>query len=113
ARVANGDTLTINNFFGVSSMPNGKTDMNNNGAFSTDYIGMNWTYPTNTYAAREQMDIEHREYIQGLIQYLATSPRSPETLRAQMLSWGPCKDEWTETGGYSPQIYVREARRMV
>jgi hypothetical protein len=30
-----------------------------------------------------------------------------------MLSWGPCRDEWTETGGYSPQIYVREARRMV
>ncbi|HEX5219318.1 MAG TPA: FAD-dependent oxidoreductase [Verrucomicrobiae bacterium] len=113
ARVANGDTLTINNFFSVSAMPNGKTDMNNNGAFSTDYIGMNWTYPTNTYAAREQMDIEHREYIQGLIQYLATSPRSPANLRAQVLSWGPCKDEWQETGGYSPQIYVREARRMV
>lgn len=113
ARVANGDTLTINNFFGISSMPNGKTDMNNNGAFSTDYIGMNWTYPTNTYAAREQMDIEHREYIQGFIQYLATSPRSPASLRAQMLSWGPCKDEWQQTGGYSPQIYVREARRLV
>ena len=113
ARIANGDTLTINNFFNVSSMPNGKTDMNNNGAFSTDYIGMNWTYPTNTYTAREQMDIEHREYIQGLIQYLATSPRSPASLRAQMLTWGPCKDEWQETGGYSPQIYVREARRLV
>ena len=37
-------------------MPNGKTDMNNNGAFSTDFIGMNYTYPTNTYAARAQME---------------------------------------------------------
>lgn len=113
ARVANGDTLTMNSFFGISSMPNGKTDMNNNGAFSTDYIGMNYTYPTNTYAARAQMDLEHREYIQGLIQYLATSPRSPANLRTQVLSWGPCQDEWIETGGYSPQIYVREARRLV
>jgi hypothetical protein len=113
ARVAAGDTLTVNSFFGVSSMPNGKTDMNNNGAVSTDFIGMNWTYPTNDYAAREQLDREHLEYIQGLIQYLATSPRSPSNLRTQMLSWGPCKDEWPDTGGYSPQIYVREARRMV
>ena len=113
ARVANGDTLTMNSFFGISSMPNGKTDMNNNGALSTDYIGMNYTYPTNTYAARAQMDLEHREYIQGLIQYLATSPRSPANLRTQVQSWGPCKDEWIETGGYSPQIYVREARRLV
>lgn len=113
ARVAAGDTLTVNNFFGVSTMPNGKTDMNNNGAVSTDLIGMNWTYPTNSYAARAEMDREHLEYIQGLIQYLATSPRSPANLRTQMLSWGPCRDEWTGTGGYSPQIYVREARRMV
>ncbi len=113
ARLDAGNTLTINNFFGISTMPNGKTDMNNNGAISTDYIGMNWTYPTNSYAAREQLDREHLEYIQGLIQYLATSPRSPTNLQAQILSWGPCKDEWVETGGYSPQIYVREARRMV
>ncbi len=113
ARIAAGDKLTIQSFFNVSSMPNGKTDMNNNGAFSTDFIGENWTYPTNTYAARAQMDREHREYIQGMIHYLATSPRSPAALRTAMASWGPCKDEWTDSGGYSPQIYVREARRMV
>jgi hypothetical protein len=113
ARVAAGATLTVNDFFGVTSMPNGKTDMNNNGAISTDYIGMNWTYPTNTYTARAQSDLEHLQYLQGLVQYLATSPRSPLNLRTQMLSWGPCRDEWTNSGGYSPQVYVREARRMV
>lgn len=113
AQGAAGETPTLNQFFGVINMPNGKTDMNNKGAFSTDFIGMNYTYPTNTYAAREQMDREHLEYLQGLVYYLATSPRSPAALRAEMLSWGPCRDEWPETGGYSPQIYVREARRML
>jgi len=113
ARIAAGHNLTVNSFFNVSGMPNGKTDMNNNGAFSTDFIGMNYTYPTNTYAAREQMDREHLEYIQGLVHYLATSPRSPASLRTAMAGWGPTKDEWPETGGYSPQIYVREARRMI
>jgi hypothetical protein len=113
ARLAAGDTLTVNSFLSVSSMPNGKTDLNNNGAFSTDFIGMNYAYPTNTYAERERMDREHREYIQGFVHYLATSPRSPASLRTAMVSWGPTRDEWPETGGYSPQIYVREARRMV
>jgi hypothetical protein len=113
ARIAAGHNLTMSSFFNISGMPNGKTDMNNNGAFSTDFIGMNYTYPTNSYAERELMERDHLEYIQGLIQFLATSPRSPANLRSEVLSWGPCKDEWQETGGYSPQIYVREARRMV
>lgn len=113
ARLAAGHTLTVGSFLSVSSMPNGKTDMNNNGAFSTDFIGMNYTYPTNTYAERERIEREHLEYIQGFIHYLATSPRSPASLRSAMASWGPTKDEWPETGGYSPQIYVREARRML
>ncbi len=113
ARLAAGHTLTVGSFLSVSSMPNGKTDMNNNGAFSTDFIGMNYTYPTNTYAERERIEREHLEYIQGFIHYLATSPRSPASLRTAMASWGPPKDEWPETGGYSPQIYVREARRMI
>jgi hypothetical protein len=113
ARIANGDTLTVGSFFNVSTMPNGKSDWNNNGAFSSDYIGMNWTYPTNTYAIRSQMDQEHLEYTQGLIYYLATSPRSPSSLRTALLGWGPCKDEFQASSGYSPQLYVREARRMV
>lgn len=113
ARVAAGNDLKMNNFFGISSMPNGKTDMNNNGAVSTDFIGMNYTYPTNSYAERARIEREHLEYIQGLVYYLATSPRSPAGLRAEVQSWGPARDEWQETGGYSPQIYVREARRMI
>jgi hypothetical protein len=113
ARLAAGEKLTPGAFFNISSLPNGKTDMNNNGPFSTDFIGMNWTYPTNTYAAREQMNREHLEYIQGLVHYLATSTNVPAGLRSQIAGWGPCRDEWPETGGYPPQIYVREARRMV
>lgn len=113
ARVAAGHTLTMGSFFNISGMPNGKTDMNNNGAISTDYIGMNYAYPNAGYAARAALDAEHLHYIQGLVHYLATSPRSPASLKAEVQSWGPTADEWTATGGYSPQLYIREARRMV
>jgi hypothetical protein len=113
ASVAAGKKLTVHSFFNVKYLPNGKTDFNNNGPISTDFIGMNYTYPTNTYEARAKMRQEHLEYIQGLIYYLAHNPHSPAGLRAEIQSWGPCKDEWPSTGGYSPAIYVREARRMV
>src|SRR5208283_5146848 len=29
----------------IDRLPNGTTDVNNNGAFSTDYIGGSWEYP--------------------------------------------------------------------
>jgi hypothetical protein len=113
ARVAAGHKLDIGSFFNMEPLPNGKMDINNNGPVSTDFIGMNYTYPTNSFQARSAMQRAHMEYIQGLIYYLANSPRSPEALRAEVKSWGPCKDEWPESDGYPRTIYVREARRMV
>ena len=48
-----------------SPMPNRKTDTNNNGAFSTDNIGMNYDYPEADYATREKIVAEHRDYQHG------------------------------------------------
>ena len=35
----------MRDFMITSAMPNRKTDMNNSGPFSTDYIGKSWDYP--------------------------------------------------------------------
>lgn len=112
ARLAAGNTLNLASFMNIAAMPNSKTDINNNGAFSTDFIGNSDAYPTASYAQRAVIEQQHRDYIQGFLFYLGNSTRVPATVRSQMLSYGWCADEFTDAGGWG-HIYVRESRRMV
>lgn len=103
----------LNGFLKFDRMPNNKTDINNNNAFSTDMIGVNYNYPDADYATREKITKEHELYNKGLLYFIGHDPRMPEHLRKQMLQWGYPKDEYQDFGNWSPQMYVREARRMV
>ena len=37
----------------------------------------------------------------------------PVGVRQGMSEWGLCKDEFEESGGWPPTLYIRESRRMV
>lgn len=97
----------------IGHLPNGATDINNNGAFSTDYIGGSWNYPNASYAGRDAIWRDHKVYTQGLFYFMATDQELPASLRAEMKSWGLCGQEFTDSDHWPRQLYIREDRRMV
>jgi hypothetical protein len=110
---ATNPTPPLGKLMKIDRLPNGVTDINNNGAFSTDYIGASWTYPNAGYAQREQIRQAHIQYTAGLFYFLANDPSIPAQVRGEMNHWGLCANEFQDSDHWPRQLYIREDRRMV
>jgi hypothetical protein len=91
-----------------------KFDPNNQGPMSVDYVSPECReYLTAPWPRRQQIAQNIREYTLGLFKWLQTDPRVPSALKASVGSYGLCGDEFGAYGGFSPQLYIRESRRLV
>lgn len=112
ACLAMGDDMDLRWFTKLDPLPNGKWDFNT-ATFGANLPGASWEWPEAGHARRVEIAREHENYHRGLLHFLATDPRVPLKLREEVSRFGLPRDEFTGTGGWPHQLYIREGRRMV
>ena len=95
-------------------LPGGKLDANNGigKMFSMGLVGEANGWCASDAAGRVKMAEAHKQYTLEFYKFLTTDDAVPTKIRASMVELGLCRDEFPETDHWSPQLYVREGRRM-
>jgi hypothetical protein len=82
-------------------------------AVTTDAVGLSNGYANGTDEDRHRIAQEISDYVLGYLWYILTSPDVPEYTRNDLQGYGLCNDQWPENKHMTPQLYVREALRLV
>jgi hypothetical protein len=97
------------------ALPGHKFDANNGigKQFSMGLVGGGNRWCAEDAAGRAKIWEAHKQYTLEMYYFLCNDPAVPAEIREEYAQLGLCRDEFAEYGHWSPQLYVREGRRMV
>jgi hypothetical protein len=96
-------------------LPGKKFDANNGigKQFSMGLVGACNGWSEAGEASRSLIWEAHKQYTLEFYHFLTTDTAVPEKIRKEMSELGLCRDEFADYAHWSPQLYVREGRRMM
>jgi len=98
----------------VRPVPNMKSDFNDKmgSPISIKLIEETHAWPAASPAQRAALFDLAKKRALGLFWFLGNDPALPEWIREGMGSWGLPTDEFTDSGNWTPVLYIREGRRL-
>jgi len=102
------DMVAQDHVFHGHALPHRKRSWN-----ATNLTGEGREYPTGDDATRVAIADRHRDHALGLMWFLQNDPAVPTDVRVHAETWGMAADEFTDTDHVPPQLYIREARRLM
>lgn len=96
-------------------LPGNKFDANNGigKQFSMGLVGACKGWSEADADGRAKIWEAHKQYTLEMYHFLTTDPAVPAPIRETYAELGLCRDEFPESDHWSPQLYVREGRRMI
>ena len=112
---AAGNITTLSQIFVQRAIKDGLEDWNNGASLiSLDYVMGSWAYPLADYATRANIVQAHKDYTLGLFKFIREDSRVPAGIKTALAAYGlPPRSQFDTDDGLPPQLYVREAARMV
>lgn len=110
-----GAVKKLDDIIRVRPVPNDKADFNDKmgSPISLKLVNEASGWPDGTPEARAAIYEKAKYQALGILWFLQNDADVPDFLKKEVADWGLPKDEFTDTGHWSPALYIREGRRMV